>query len=140
MLMRLALFKLRLLLFLGFFVAQVVLTNFRQLKTVFTISILTLVVLVAATTDMQLARLRAEKQQITTIVLEIPGSKKQTFTRDQVISQITQYEKLLKEQPQQRTVLINLALLYSALDDTAAAQQKWDQARALDPNHPAFTQ
>lgn len=138
--MQLAFFKLRLAFLLGYFLLQAVRISFRQLTTVFAAALITLTVLMSATLNMQIARSTAVQQQITNITLAIPGGTQRALTRDQVTAQIAQYEQLLTQQPQQRMLLINVALLYSALDDRAAAQQKWDQARALDPNHPAFTQ
>ncbi len=49
-----------------------------------------------------------------------------------------QYLDLHQQQPTDRDVLINLAILANALGDSQAATQWWLQAKAIDPNFPVF--
>jgi len=133
-------FKVRLATYLAVFVVQLAITNLRLLTTVFLTSLLTIVVLLAAAANIQLAKQEAVTQQIKSITFVVPGSRPIPATRTQVEILIQQQEQILETQPQHRDALLNVALLYSTLEKTEAAQTKWDQARALDPNHSAFTQ
>lgn len=138
--MRFFIFKLRLLVLLGIFLVQLALGSFWQLRSTLAMFVLALAVLISSFLQVQNSQILAQNEQVIPLSLPVAGSSERPLTRTAVQNLLAQYEKISSQEPLHRDVLLNMAVLYSTLGETERAQTKWDQARKLDPNHPAFTQ
>lgn len=72
------------------------------------------------------------------VVLSTSPQKPQVFTFNQYNQQLNTYLFLNSTQPSHRDVLVNIALLYQAQNNTEKATAFWETARAVDPNNPLF--
>ena len=133
------LFRLRLIFLFGVFVGVVGVDRLWQQRVAGAAYILALGVLLSSYLQVQSTAATARAEQLSPVSINVREAREIPLTRTAATNLLSLYEKELGVQPTHRDLLLNTALLYSALDQPEQAQQKWDQARELDPNHFAFT-
>ncbi|MFZ1721229.1 MAG: hypothetical protein WAU07_01865 [Microgenomates group bacterium] len=77
--------------------------------------------------------------QVTTSVMQYPFLETNNYTQSEIRENISELSSANEIQPQNRDILINIALLYDAIGEEENALPYWEKARKIDPNHPVFS-
>lgn len=76
----------------------------------------------------------------TDVDVTYPSARQYQYTENEYETLISKYEYLATVQPTDRDVLLNLALLYQAQQETSSVQELTMAAQKLDPNNTLFSE
>ncbi len=77
--------------------------------------------------------------QVTTSMMQYPFLETNNYTQSEIREKISELSSANEIQPQNRDILINIALLYDAIGEQENALPYWEKARKIDPNHTVFS-
>jgi len=138
--MTLLIIRVRLLLYLGVFALDLVGVYLRHLRPLIWSFLVLVIMLVGLAHSVFSTFTQVKLEQISSVALaeKIPHQT-ESFTRSQLGQRLTEYQAILRIQPQHTDVLINISLLEKALRNQKASYLAWEEARQLDPNNTTFT-